>query len=47
MILTTLESGHDNNQMLIQHICMFRIGCKPIYANHFNLAKNMLKSNQS
>jgi hypothetical protein len=26
-------------QMLIGYNCMLRIGCKPIYANHLNLAK--------
>jgi hypothetical protein len=30
---------HDNYQLLIEYLCMFRIDCKPIYANHINLAK--------
>jgi hypothetical protein len=37
MILATLLSRHGNNQKLIEYLCMFRIGCKPIYANHFKL----------
>jgi hypothetical protein len=28
--------------MLFEYLCVFRIGCKPIYANHRNLAKSML-----
>jgi hypothetical protein len=28
---------------LIDITCMFRIGCKPIYANYFNRAKTCLK----
>jgi hypothetical protein len=45
MILTTLLSWHDDNQILLEYICMFSLSCKLIYVNQCNLANNMLNSN--
>jgi hypothetical protein len=45
MMLTTWQSMHVDNQMLIVLPCIFSIGCKPILVNQLNLANNMFKSN--